>query len=113
MEWLRNNFGRRPVDIAFRELRKAERQLLDVEFDLEMHLAAREYLQRRIDRLTMFVKTDGLDRTNFTGTLQSMANRRLTRTNADFQTPYRDPLSIAAQGVVNIFNRYKKRSIGN
>ena len=113
MNWLRKTFGRRPVDIAFRELRKAERQLFDVETDLEQAIAARDYLQRRIDRLELFVKLDGLDRTEFSGSAERMATRISRDANTDFQTPYSDPFAMAVKAVGNFSKIFVKQGNKN
>lgn len=85
MEYLRRLFGRRPVDIAWRQLRKAELQLLEVERDLEMNIAARNYLVGHITRLDAVVKSDGMCRTNFIFPHPSpMVETRLTARFAAF-----------------------------
>lgn len=111
MNWLRRIFGRRPVDIAYRELRKAERQLFEVEADLEKSVAVRDYLQRRMDRLELLIKIEGLDRAEFSGSAERMATRIPRSANTDAQTQISDSFSATAEAFGNFSKTFAK--LGN
>lgn len=99
MEFLRKIFGRRPVDIAGRQLRKAKRDLLFVLRDLEEQEAVRSYLFAQISRLESFVKFETAEvKEKFTHDAFEMATRNKSQ---EFSG-----LSKSLSNVANAFGKF-------